>query len=320
MRKPISVFILLVLLLTACNLTPEATVAAPTVDVVGTQVAQTMAVIPTSIDKPILNLTLTRATNPLTLQPTNTKTVTASPTLTTTLSPTLTARFSPTLTTTPSRIVAGPTLAPSKTATSTPTATAIPGDPRTTLGTPTWKDNFQKASTWGLGVPYDDGHTQVSIVPGKIVLISKNAEGWPGWRMQVTKIQNFYLEATINTLTCSDTDMYGLAFRSSSTYKAYWFEITCDGRYSLESGDMNNATEIIKLKANPLIKAGSNQTNRFGILANGTKLSFYANGKLLEEITNNSILDAGSFGYFILGKKTVNFTVESTEIAYWKLP
>jgi hypothetical protein len=318
MLKQLSGFILLVFLLTACNFASEPTVIAPTVDVVGTQVAQTLAVVPTTPDKPIVNLTVTQVTP--TLQSTHPLTATAVPTLTSTLSPTLDPKISPTRTATFTRTVAGPTQTPSKAPTNTPTSTAVAGDPRNALGTPTWKDDFQKASTWGLGAPYDDGHTRVSIAPGKIVLTSKNAEGWPGWRMQVAKIQNFYLEATINTLNCADTDMYGLAFRSSSTYTAYWFEITCDGRYSLESGDMNNATEIIKLKANPLIKAGSNQTNRFGVFANGNKLSFYANGKLLEEITNTNIPDAGIFGYFVLGKKTANFTIESTEIAYWKLP
>lgn len=316
MLKQISGFILLIFLLSACNFAAEPTVAAPTVDVIGTQVAQTLVAVQATMDRPIATLPPTQVKNQPILLSTNTVIATVAPTLTATLSPTLAVSASRTA----SRTVAGPTQTPTKASTNTLTPTAIPGDPRNALGTPTWKDDFQKASTWGLGAPYDDGHTRVSIAPGKIVLTSKNAEGWPGWRMQVIKIQNFYLEATINTLNCADTDMYGLAFRSSSTYKAYWFEITCDGRYSLEAGDMDNAAEIIKLKANPLIKAGSNQTNRFGVLANGNKLSFYANGKLLEEITNTNIPDAGIFGYFVLGKKTANFTIESTEIAYWKLP
>jgi hypothetical protein len=295
MRKYFSGFIVLILFLTACNLGPDATVVTPTVDIVATQVAQTLTKISSGADKPLTNITIVQLTKPAVSQSTITPAV---------VSPTLAAT----------------TQVPSQTATSTVTPTAVPGDPRTTLGTPTWKDTFQKAAAWGLDSPYDDGHTRVSIAPGKIVLSSKDGNGWHGWRMLTTKIQNFYLEATINTLDCSGSDKYGVIFRSPNSFKGYWLGFTCDGRYGLELGDINDSSEIIKLKANPLIKSGSNQTNRIGVLVKGNKLSLYANGKLLEDITNDTLPDAGVFGYFIAGYKTINFTFESTEIAYWKLP
>lgn len=296
MRKGILSFILLSLLLTACNLGSEPMVVAPTVDMVGTQVAQTLTKIPTNADKPLTNITPGQLTKIPTLHPTITLTAVVSPTSVAT------------------------TQVSSQTPTGTATPTAVPGDPRTTLGTPTWKDTFQKATSWGLDAPYDDGHTRVSIAPGKLVMTSKDGNGWHGWRMLTTKVQNFYLEATVNTLACSGSDLYGLIFRSPNSFKGYWFGFTCDGRYGLRSGDVNDFVEIIKLKANPLIKSGANQTNRIGVLVKGNKLSLYANGKLLEEITNDMLPDEGVFGYFIAGYKTVNFTYESTEIAYWKLP
>lgn len=286
MRRGILGFILLSLILTACNLGPETTVVAPTVDLVGTKVAQVLTDMPTPANKPLTNITPAQSTkNP----PAVTATVAGSPT---------------------------PASSPTPTVTTSP----VPGDPRTTLGTSTWKDTFQKAASWGLDAPYDDGHTRVSIAPGKLIMSSKDGNGWHGWRMLTTKVQNFYLEATVNTLGCSSTDLYGLIFRSPNSFKGYWFGFTCDGRYGLRSGDINDFVEIIKLKANPLIKSGSDQTNRIGVLAKGNKLSLYANGKLLEEITNDTLPDEGVFGYFIAGYKTVNFTYESTEIAYWKLP
>jgi hypothetical protein len=188
------------------------------------------------------------------------------------------------------------------------------------LGSPTFQDTFQKPSNWGLNTPYDDGHTRVSMPVGKIVLTSLEGNDWHGWRMYNAKIQNFYLEVAVQTGTCSGSDQYGLVFRSPDNMKGYWFGVTCDGRYSLESGDIYDLTAIIKAKASPLIKAGSNQANRLGVMVNGSKISLYANNKLLEEVTNDTLSAAGIFGYFIAGAKTANFTYESTEIAYWKLP
>lgn len=209
---------------------------------------------------------------------------------------------------------------PQATATRTPTATTIPGDPRGTLGKETFKDNFQKPSIWGLDSPYDDGHTRVSITSGKLVLTSLEGNNWHGWRMYNAKLQNFYLEVTIQTHDCSGADQYGVIFRSPDSSKGYWFLATCDGKYSLESGSIGNSVEIIKAKTTTLLKTGSNQINRLGVMAKGNKISLYANGNLLEEVTNDAIPDAGVFGYVIAGAKTVNFTYDSTEVIYWKLP
>jgi hypothetical protein len=202
----------------------------------------------------------------------------------------------------------------------TPTPTGVPGDPKTALGNPAWKETFQKASAWGLDIPYDDGHTRVSITPGKIVLKSYDGNGWHGWRMINPKIQNFYLEATIQTQTCSGADLYGLVFRANDKVQGYWFGVTCDGRYNLTSGDIYNEAELIKPKASQLIGSGSNQTNRLGVMAKDNKITLYLNGKVLEEVTNDTYPSAGTFGYFIAGFKTPGFTYESTEIAYWNLP
>ncbi len=289
------------LLLSGCNLPLISTKeASPTVDVVATQVVQRLTAAPPVTNPPGQTAAPTRPAQ--TTAPTTAASTNASPssTASTTAQPSPTGAASPTLT-------------------QTITPTGIPGDPRGSLGTPTWKDTFQKASTWGLDSAYDDGHTLVSIDPGKIILKSYEGNGWRGWRMMNQKIQNFYLEATIKPLTCSGNDLYGLVFRSTDNFKGFWFSLTCDGKYSFQSGDINGFADVIKAKASPLISAGANQVNRLGIMAKGNKFSLYANGKLLEEISSDAFPDAGVFGYFISGNKTPNFTIESTEIDYWIL-
>jgi hypothetical protein len=274
----------------------------PTPDIVATQVAQRLTQFPTP----------TKAGAP---QATNTLSVPL-------VSPTAQAATT-TPSSTPAPATPSQTFTPTKVGTNTPTKTLtpIPGDPRAALGAPTWKENFQKASTWGLDTPYDDGHTRVTIAGNKIILKSYDANGWTGWRMLTNpKIENFYLEATLQVQTCSGNDTYGLIFRSPDNFKGYWLNITCDGRFSLQAGDINSSSELVMLKTSDLVKAGSNQTNRIGVMAKSSQIKLYANGKLLEEFSDQTYPSAGAFGYFIAGEKTAGFTVESPEIAYWINP
>lgn len=308
MRRKWVLIIAVGLLMTSCNLPTNSTPTAQ-VDVLGTQVSQ--------------KLTQTAAAlAPQSAGTGNPGRTAASPAPG---SSTPAAR-SATPPLTPSQaasLTAAPTGAASATATPTLTSTPspVPGDPKTALGSPAWKETFQKPSTWGLDSPYDDGHTRVSITNGKIQLKSYDGNGWHGWRMMNNpKIQNFYLEATFQTQACAGADMYGFLVRANDQAQGYWFGVTCDGRYNLTYGDIYTETELIKAKANPLIQAGSNQTNRVGILLKDKKISLYMNGKLLEELSSDAFTAAGTFGYFIAGYKTPGFTYESNEIAYWNLP
>lgn len=308
MRKILPLFMIISFSLSGCNLPFQSTSSVPTVDVLGTQVAQRL----TTTASVIQPAATTAGPKPTSAAASSTPAATNMP-ATVTGTPTLTGEPSATLTITQ-------TLEPNRTSTRTPTPTGIPGDPVTNLGQPDWKDNFQKASTWGLQSPYDDDHTRISITSGKLEVKSLNSDGWRGWRMMSRKIKDFYLQATIQTLTCSGSDLYGLVFRATDNFKGYWLSITCDGHYSLDVGDINKFDPVIPSKSSTLIKSGSNQENRFGIMAQGNKISFYANGKLVEEVTNDAMGSAGNFGYFIAGEKTAGFTIQSTEIAYWVLP
>lgn len=284
----------MVLILASCNYPYFPSNSTATVDLIGTEVSQRLTqYIPKTV----------------TAIPNSTSTVPA-PVASTTPTPTSSPASPP-----PTALSSITSTQPAK---STATSTGIPGDPRISLGAPTWKDNFQKASTWGLDTPYDDGHTRISITNGRIILKSYAADGWHGWRLLTNpKIQDFYLEVTIQLHACAGNDTYGIIFRSSENAKGYWFGITCDGRYSLKAGDINDSTEVIKLKLSPLIQPGANQNNRIGVMARGNKLTLYANGKQLDEIVNDAFTSSGSFGYFIAASKTASFTYESAEIAYW---
>ena len=145
--------------------------------------------------------------------------------------------------------------------------------------------------------------------------------GYLGWRLAPRSPKNFYLEATFTTGSCGGADLYGLVFRAKdySSGFGYYFEITCDGRYSLSRWDDSGKATILGKSTNAAILPGANKTNHFGVMANNDSLKLYANGKLLQEVKDKTFLSSGYIGPFIAGQ-TGGFTVEMDEIAYWQLP
>lgn len=210
------------------------------------------------------------------------------------------------------------TPAPSATPTASLTPTTVAGDPRTALAEPTWRDQFANANNWTLG---EDSFTEAEIEDGRLALTGKTSTD--GWRVSVPEIDDFYLEGTFRTGTCSGNDHYGFIFRVPDRHDAdegYLLGLTCDGRFWLRLWDGENMETLVPLTANSVIVQGSNQTNRLGIWAEGETLKLYANGKLLHELTDDGLTDKGGFGLFVGARKTDNFTVFVSEVAYWNLP
>ena len=76
---------------------------------------------------------------------------------------------------------------------------------------------------------------------------------------------------------------------------------------------------LVQLTTNPAIMQGSSQTNRLGVWAEGETLKLYANGKHLDDLTDDSVTAKGGFGVFVGARKTEHLTVSVSEIAYWSL-
>jgi hypothetical protein len=212
-----------------------------------------------------------------------------------------------------------PTSTPIATATppATNTPTPIAGDPRTALGQPTWRDTFSSATGWNLGA---DPYTEAEVEDGQFVLTGLTTAD--GWRLTWPEIESAYLEATIRTRTCQGSDEYGLIFRVPDKHdpnEGYLFGFTCDGRYFLRTWDGENMNSLIGATSASALQAGSDKTNRIGVWAEDDEFSLYANGTLLAKIQDGAFPDKGGFGYFIGARQTVDFTIESDEIAYWNI-
>lgn len=213
--------------------------------------------------------------------------------------------------------------APTATMTSTspppPTPTLSASDPKAGLGDPVFYDTFTDGNSWPL---YTDKHVAFNVKDSQLVMTAFNPDHYNGWMLTWPVINDFYLEMTTKNKECSGLDQYGLMVRATKTnkgYIGYLFGISCDGQYSLRSWDGNKYTTLVDWTTSEHINSGSNQTNRIGLMANGKRISMYANGNLLTEYNDNTH-QQGKFGVFIGSVNTPKAKVRVDEIAYWDIP
>jgi hypothetical protein len=269
-------------LLAACNMPASSPPAAtPTADAVATQVSQLLTTMPTA------TLALPAATTPPEAVPTST------------LEP-------PTSTPIPTE-----TTAP-------PAASATPTAPITT-SEPDWRETLDGGNAF---YKFENDNSRVTQQDGRLVLSGLTPDGWHGWSLTFSQQPgNFLLEAHMIPQACSGGDLYGLVFRAPNANSGYFYGVTCDGRYNLHRRDFDDGTDdiLIELAANPAIQPGANAANRLGVRAEGDRIGVYANGALLQEVTDSTYRE-GYFGAFVAAFDTAGFTVWMDEIALWKIP
>ena len=222
---------------------------------------------------------------------------------------------------TPTPASPSPTATIIASATLPPTATKPPpaSDPRLYLGNPSFFDTFSSGANWAL---YEDDHVSFEIDSGQLVMTAFNPDYWEGWMLSWPVISDFYLEMIATPQKCAGTDRYGMmarAQKSDGDYLGYLVGFSCDGHYSLRRWNGSSFVTIVDWTESEYIRKGAGQGNRIGLMADGKKLSLYANGVLLKEISDDIHL-SGKFGVFVGSVKTPDFTVLVDEMVYWELP
>ena len=212
---------------------------------------------------------------------------------------------------------------PTPTITSTPppspTSTLPASDPRFGLGDPAFFDTFTDGTNWSI---YTDDHVSFTVKDSQLVMTAFNPDKYNGWMFSWPVISNFYLEMTAKSEECSGLDQFGMMLRATKPpqeYIGYLYGISCDGQYSLRRWNGEKYVTLVDWTSSEHINSGSNQTNRIGILADGTRLSMYANGDLLQDYNDDTHLQ-GRFGVFVGSAITPNFTALVDEIAQWDIP
>jgi len=200
-----------------------------------------------------------------------------------------------------------------------PTPTLDANDPKAGLGEPAFHDTFANGDNWPL---YTDQHVSFEVKDSDLVMTAFNPDHYNGWILPWPVISNYYLEMIAETKECSGKDQSGLMVRAVKTdlgYIGYHYSISCDGHYLLRRWNGNQYVPLIDWTPSDQINAGSNQINRVGLMANGNRLSMYANGKLIGEYQDDTHIE-GKFGVFIGSVNTPDVKVLVDEIAYWDIP
>ena len=237
--------------------------------------------------------------------------------------PTLTIAptFTPISTTIPATET--PTVAPTIAPTFTPLSTQKSTDPAIYLGKSVWKDAFDENKGWAVDT---DAFSSASIANGIMTLTARTT--LDAWRLAPTSsLGNNYVEAIFTTGVCQANDHYGLMFRVPVLEVAdqgYQFGITCDGRYLLRKydgkvGENGSMVSLIPWTISAEIRAGSNQTNRIGMMTINDRLIMYINGVLVGEFKDSSF-PQGYIGFFLGSKTTKNFSIKVDNLAYWSNP
>ncbi len=241
------------------------------------------------------------------------------------ITPTLNPADLPSVTPTETPITPTVTLTPTDTLTPTititPTFTPPADDPVLTLGGASWRDDFLLPNyLW----PWSGSDYSFAYGDHQFVITGHQSGKSDSWIFGIDQLENFYLEMTAAVGTCSGLDRFGFVFGVPypDDYPSFLFRVSCSGMYSFGYyGDVSVDYKFHVLRdwtASPHILAGSNQTNRIGVMVQGTKARLYANGHFLAEIVEPT-LGKGRFGVFAASAKTAGYEVRISDIAYWLL-
>jgi hypothetical protein len=216
-----------------------------------------------------------------------------------------------------------PTATPKVEATATkaasPAGTLNPSDPVAGLTNPDWHEGFDGTGAWYV---YQDEFIRFQAQGNKLEMIAYQANNRNGWALAPQLVSGkFYVEMTATFGdVCKGSDRFGLMLSPvSSADKGYLYGISCEGKYVLWNWDGTRMTTLVNWTASKLIQSGPNKTNRIGIKVDGNKLSLYANGDLLTELTDKTYAKL-YFGFFIGSVETTRFTVQISGMNYWSLP
>jgi hypothetical protein len=190
------------------------------------------------------------------------------------------------------------------------------GDDLPDLGEPDWRDNFNSAANW---YEFETDDHRFEIEDGDMVMTALKSSTDDYWGLAtVPDLEDFYLEITATTgSSCGGLDRYGVLIRAPNADNGYVYAFSCNGRYRIYRWD-GEFTALRNWTVSSAIHSGPDQTNRLGIWAEGDTFRLYANGELLDTVSDDEF-DEGRFGLFIGAAQTANFRVFVDRASYWLL-
>ena len=197
------------------------------------------------------------------------------------------------------------------------TTEPVLGDPAAILGNPDGTDTFSVKTNWTL---FDVDCFKSEITGGNYVMTAKGLPDTVCWEVSWPKVQNFYLETTVDNIeTCDPLDRYGLLLRAPDNYRGYLFGLTCSGDYSLTLWNGEETIVLIPPTSDDAILKGPTLQNRLGVAVTGSDFYLYANGVYLNQAEDLTFMDEGKIGYFVRAASEQPFQVKYDNMKIWIL-
>ena len=98
----------------------------------------------------------------------------------------------------------------------------------------------------------------------------------------------------------------------------YYVGLSCDGSFIVDRLDTyGNASNLVGWTEDFHIKTGENQENRLGVKVINDSFKIYINGSLVKEFSDNVIADKGYIGAYVSAREKANFSVNLQELLVW---
>jgi hypothetical protein len=174
------------------------------------------------------------------------------------------------------------------------------------------------------GLLPDTRYIKLAETNQKFYVTGKQA-GWSTWYFTWHELEDFYLQSTFESGSCTGKDAYGLIVRGPEHLAGesfgYVVAFSCDGQFMifrLDSVSPYTTKELVSWTRSDYITSGANKQNVMGIKAVGDKLTIYANGHQIAEVTDDTY-EIGRYGLFVSAELTANYTYRVVEMSYWDL-
>jgi hypothetical protein len=157
-----------------------------------------------------------------------------------------------------------------------------------------FQDDFSKNT--GFWQTFTEPTTSAKISEGTLNM-SVTAPFTVGVSVAALNMSDFDFTVTTTQVGMGSANGYGMVFRYVDTQNFYRFDIGGDGKWAMTRRIPNDWKHITDLKSSPAIKSGNNAVNTLRVVARGNTFEFYANGVLLDTVTDNT-LPLGRIGLF----------------------
>jgi hypothetical protein len=218
-----------------------------------------------------------------------------------------------------------PTTATPSPSTSTPSGAVY--DPNNLYGKPSMVDPMDSSSigNWkSSGVLPNSEYLQIFLDDNQINVTGKKP-GFSTWFFSWPTLKDFNLQLKVNSGECIGKDEYGLIVRGpahgAGVSYGYIIAFSCDGNFRvarLDSANPFSITELVSQRQSDHIQVGAEKQNVMDVKAQGNKLTVYANGYQIAEVSDSVFLK-GRYGLFVQAVDTAYYTYQPLELAYWVL-